>query len=112
MKQLVSGDEALVTPAQHTAPCADCPWGRVALPGWLGSLTPRQWLAVAHSEALADCHTLTGPAGPHQCDGLATYRANVCKRLRTSTALVLPPDRVRVFATPAEFLNHHEGERT
>lgn len=101
--RLVSADEAVPAVDQHRTPCGDCPWRRDALPGWLGSLSADDWLRAAHGEATADCHTLTGA----QCAGLATYRANVCKRPRNPAALQLGPDRDTVFAGPAEFRDYH-----
>jgi hypothetical protein len=106
--ELVAGTEAVPAAAQHVRPCGDCPWRRDALPGWLGSLSARDWLAAAHGEATADCHTLAGP----QCAGLAIYRANVLKRPRNPAALTLPADREAVFARPDEFLNHHGDDDT
>lgn len=89
---------------QHRAPCHDCPWRREALPGWLGGSTADQWLADAHGEGLALCHT----CGNQQCAGMAIYRANVAKTPRHAVLLRLPADRDKVFATPNEFKEHHE----
>lgn len=101
--QLLSSDDAVPAQGQHTKPCSDCPWARNALAGWLGSMTPEQWLANAHGEARIDCHTLAGA----QCAGAAIYRANMAKLPRDASLLRLPADRERVFATPAEFRTHH-----
>ena len=104
-RQLISSEEAEVAVAQHRRPCSDCPWARTALNGWLGSSTPEEWLRYAHGEGTSECHTLLGA----QCAGFAIYRANVCKVPIDRNALVLPPDRERVFATPMEFLEHHKN---
>jgi len=106
-RQLVTDDEAVTTPKQHQQPCGDCPWARTALRGWLGNTTASQWLQDAHGEARIDCHTLR----PHQCVGAAIYRANVCKAPRDPEALRMPVDRATVFATPGEFLAHHDEAR-
>ena len=105
MRQLISSDESLPTDTQPIHPCADCPWSRNALPGWLGGPTVDGWLAFAHSDDVILCHTLIGP----QCAGVAIYRANVAKLPRDPDVLRLPADRERVFASPNEFRNHHEG---
>lgn len=102
--QLITGDEATPALRQHTKPCSDCPWRRKAIKGWLGSLSPEDWIQAAHGEAYVDCHTRIGV----QCAGAATYRANLCKRPRNPCILRLPPDRKAVFANPAEFLEHHK----
>lgn len=103
-RKLVSSDEATLTKKQHRRPCSDCPWSRLALPGWLGGSTVEQWIAEAHGETRINCHTLKGP----QCAGSAIYRANVCKLPRDPEILRIKADRETVFATPKEFKEHHE----
>ena len=89
---------------QHASPCSDCPWARFALPGWLGMLSPAEWVQVAHSDDRVECHTVSNM----QCAGIAMYRANVAKAPRDPRVLRLPPDRATCFATPAEFLEYHK----
>jgi len=101
--QLLSGVDATAAKFQHKKPCSDCPWARVALPGWLGKPTAEEWLREAHGESRIDCHTLLGA----QCAGAATYRANVGKLPRDPKLLRLESDKVRCFANPAEFKEHH-----
>jgi hypothetical protein len=91
---------------QHLRPCSDCPWRRDALPGWLGGSTARAWVSEAHGDGVMDCHVLIGA----QCVGAATYRANVVKAPRDPRALRAEKDKGRVFATPQEFIDHHEGD--
>ena len=105
--QLKTLDEARVTPEQHKNPCVDCPFGRIAVPGWLAGETPDRWLQMAHSETKFECHTLL----PHQCAGSAIYRANVCKTPRDPQILQLRSNRKLVFSTPQEFLKHHQRGR-
>lgn len=104
-KQLLTTDDAKPAKKQHTVPCSDCPWARVSLNGWLGGLTVADWLAEAHGECRIDCHVHEGA----QCAGAAIYRANVCKEPLDRTLLQLGTDRVKVFATPMEFQEHHES---
>lgn len=108
MKRFVSSDEAVPCNTQPTKPCSDCPFARSAIRGWLGTMSPEDWMKAAHGESLIDCHTLIGP----QCAGAAIYRANMCKVPRDSSQLRLEPDRKLVFSTPNEFLEHHNGKCT
>lgn len=103
-RRLLSYADSVETKVQHTKPCSDCIWTRASLPGWLGNMSAEEWLAAAHGEGKADCHVFR----PHQCAGMAVYRANVAKSPRDPSTMRLPADRVNVFATPQEFLQHHE----
>lgn len=105
-KQCISTSEATPRKQQHTQPCTDCPFARTALRGWLGGCTPEEYLALAHGDEPILCHA----TGNQQCAGAAVYRANVGKHCRERTALKLAADREEVFATPMEFLEHHERE--
>lgn len=102
-RKFIASDEAKPATRQHKRPCSDCPWRRDALPGWLGSMSPQEWLAVAHGEGTAECHVHLGV----QCAGFAIYRTNVCKSPRNPEALRLPEDPEVCFASPHEFLEHH-----
>jgi hypothetical protein len=104
-RQLISNDEAVVGKVQHTKSCSDCPWARTALAGWLGSMTTAEWIAVAHSDAYVECHTLL----TQQCAGLAIYRKNMCKSPRDPSILVLDKDTGTVFSNPVEFITHHSN---
>lgn len=70
--------------------------------GWLGNQTAEQWIQIAHSEAVVECHTTD-----KLCAGAAIYRANVCKEPRDPKAFRLGKDKVKVFGWLTEFLNHH-----
>ena len=102
-RTLISSDEAVKGKAQHTKPCSDCPMTRTALRGWLGGATPEEYRRLAHSDTVVDCHAIRRT----QCAGMAIYRANVVKRCDPPN-LVLPKDERAVFASPMEFLKHHE----
>lgn len=103
-RQLITSDQAVQTRGQTKRPCSDCPFARTALPGWLGGDSIQQWLQYAHGEFKVDCHTRKD----NQCAGLSIYRANVGKRCRDQSILVLPDDDEAVFASPQEFAEHHE----
>jgi len=102
-RQCLTVLDAVPAKGQHTSPCSDCPWGRTALPGWLGSMTIDEWLAAARGEARMDCHVASGA----QCAGAAIYRRNTGKLPRDPAVLRLEADRALVFATPMEFQAHH-----
>ncbi len=106
MKKLISSDEAKPTKRQHKKPCSDCPFRRDALPGWLGSISAKEWVGAAHAEAVMLCHVRV----PQQCAGAAIYRANVCKSPRSPEMLRLPSDERTCFSRPDEFLKHHARE--
>lgn len=102
MKKLITSDEARQAPKQHEKPCSDCPWARSAINGWLGSMTKEEWVEIAHTDTLVECHAINN----QQCAGLAIYRRNVCK-LPRPPILVLESNREIVFANRQEFLDHH-----
>ena len=104
MKQLQSSKRAPRGSKQHRKPCADCPWARTALPGWLGPLEVEEWVQVAHGDDPVMCHTRE----PLQCAGVAIYRKNVCKNPRNPETLRLDKDHDAVFSTPTEFEEYHE----
>lgn len=92
--------------SQHRTPCKECPWRRVSLRGWLGPHDAKQWVLIAHGEAVIDCHLLHQNK-THQCAGAAIYRANVLKECRSARPLSLPQDKATVFSDPGQFLAHH-----
>lgn len=97
-------------PAPVATPCNECPWRRVAARGWLGPMTADEWLEAVHGETPIACHkTISGDGweGASQCRGAASFRANVCKAPRNDSVAVGPADRDGVFATSAEFKEHH-----
>lgn len=106
LRQFISSTVARPCAGQPKQPCSDRPMAHTALPGWLGGATPDEYVRIAHSDAVVDCHTLIGP----QCAGMAIYRANVAKRCGPLN-LTLPKDPEACFSTPYEFLDHHSGKK-
>lgn len=111
--QFMSEQDARPFKRQHQAPCSDCPWARKAIKGWTGPNSAQAWLRTAHDywHRIA-CHTrlIFGSAerGHWECAGAAIYRANVhVIRYEEKKLLVLPANKISVFATPNEFLAHH-----
>lgn len=101
-------------PATRT-PCNDCPWRRVAAPGWLGPYDPQHWIELAHSEQPIACHQtikVEDWSDPElrQCKGAAIFRSNVFKLPRNpqDAAATTKVDTVKVFATDTEFIDYHE----
>ena len=93
-----------------TKPCKDCPWRRIAMPGWLGEqYSPEEFVAIAHSEMQFPCHRTIEQREQHQCAGMAIYRANVVKIPRDPSTLRLPADKSAVFAAAPEFVEHHRS---
>jgi hypothetical protein len=97
-------------------PCNDCPWRRNAAPGWLGPLTPEEWLQLAHSDQPIACHQTIQVEdwkddATRQCKGAAIYRANVFKSPRNPNDAehTTDPDPVSVFERDAEFVEHHKS---
>lgn len=101
---LVCEEEADLATEQHHVPCRDCPLRRNSLPGWLGGNSVDDLLSALHGDGRIECHSALGA----ECAGAAIYRATVAKRPRNECVLRLPPNRVDVFATPAEFRKYHE----
>lgn len=101
-ERCLSSDESVAVVGQIQHPCADCPWAKTSLPGWLGGVSVEEWLRRATSDRVIECHVFR----KHQCAGLAIYRRNTCKRVEPPV-LVLPADREAVFATPMAFAEHH-----
>jgi len=105
--QLKTYHDAKTTLEQHKKPCVDCPFGRIAVKGWLPE-TPEQWLLHAHGDGRIECHTMQRSSEQAwQCAGGAIFRANVCKSPRDSDALRLPRNKKLVFANNQEFFDHH-----
>lgn len=103
-------------------PCAECPFRRASLPGYLGSDTPENFIATALADYPMPCHLTVDYSDPEWrakweragegrlCAGAAIFFANLCKLSRDRDRPALPVDRALVFAHPGEFLAHH-GDR-
>ena len=108
-------------PEPTAAPCAECPWRRVAAPGWLGPHDAWEWLEAIHGEGAIACHMTikdTNDEGRgdwdhpsmRQCRGAAIFRAHVCKSPVNPSIETGPSDPDKVFVSNAEFVAHHTGE--
>ncbi len=108
-------------PVSGEAPCKDCPFRRRSLPGWLGHATPQSFIIEISYEHPLPCHPTIDYGDPEWldkwtdqkigriCAGSLVMAANMCKRPRDPAFPRLPSDRETVFASPAEFIAHHEG---
>jgi len=104
-------------------PCNDCPWRRKSMPGWLGDDTPEHFLNTAMADIDMPCHqtvnyerpdweTQLGPRGTAlSCAGQAIFFANILKVSRDRKRRQLKPNKTLVFASPEEFLKHHNKYR-
>lgn len=104
------------------APCNECPFRRVSTPGYIGkNVTAAVYVGQAAGPFWLPCHkeeqyNLQNPMESMnrvdqiaQCAGAAHYRANTgVAVLMPNEIHHLPPDRDKVFATPAELLAHHD----
>lgn len=101
---------------QHTTPCKTCPFRRDCTPGKLGGSPIETFIGQAYGAFWIPCHELLDYKDPNwryqfdvpQCAGTAIYRSNCHPAVRPRSLLVLPKDTTLVFASPAEFLAHHE----
>lgn len=101
------------------APCASCSFTRTSTPGALGGSTPEVYIGQTHAPFVLPCHCACNFDDPDwknkamstpQCAGAAIFRANVGMADSMPKAIhKLPADPDKVFATPAEFLAHHNG---
>lgn len=107
-RQLLTYLDAKPAKGQHKKPCSDCSWARASLKGWTGDVPPEGWIEDVHGEARIECHTKLGA----QCAGAAIYRSNVLKSPRDKSLLILPANKLLVFARPQEFLDHHNEKKT
>lgn len=110
-------------------PCNDCPYRRIAAPGWLGSGDADHFI----DGALADtaqydlpCHEtidyednlwlLTQYPDAALCAGALIFYRNVDptrlprSRERSDAVLQVEPNHEVVFSTPEEFRHHHETD--
>lgn len=99
-------------------PCSDCPWRRNAVKGWLGPMTPEEWIQAAHSDVPIACHQTIKEANEEgvgnwehpalrQCRGAASFRSHICKLPRDPGIETGPADP-NVFSTNQEFLDYHK----
>jgi hypothetical protein len=105
---------------QHTKPCAQCPWRRTSLAGWLGNSTPQEFMFQAESDVRMPCHVHVDYEREDwerqantvpRCAGHAIFLRNRCKQphepgLRAFCATV-ERDTETVFQWPQEFIEHH-----
>jgi hypothetical protein len=106
----------------QASPCKECPFRRKAMPGWLGAASPESFVASVQSDAPLPCHLsidyrkpdwkekwLTRKVGK-LCAGAAIFTRNIGKRPLPSSLLpIVKPNTELVFASPSEFLAHHNN---
>jgi hypothetical protein len=100
--------------------CAECPYRRKSMAGWLGRNRPEAFTDAIFTETPQPCHLSldyedkrwkekweAGKTGK-LCRGALVLAANMCKLARDQTAIPrVPPDRDEVFGHGREFIEHH-----
>ena len=92
---------------QHTSPCKECPFRRVAPAGYLGGNSPKEFAFHANRNEHFECHRTMKLPEPKACAGRAIMWANQCKKPRDPSVLTLSPNRETVFSHTKEFMDHH-----
>lgn len=104
----------------RTTPCAECPFKRRSLQGWLGNSTPLEFIRTTMAEHEMPCHMQVDyeqedwreqQEEVSLCAGSLILFRNFYKRPRDGK-LAEAVERVRrntqlVFTTPWQFLKHH-----
>lgn len=97
-------------------PCAECPWRKDSMKGWLGNSTSVEFLQLSESEARMPCHMHVDyekdnwrdqAASAPQCAGRAIHFANRGKLAQNPELIKMKPDFEKVFSNPQDFINHH-----
>lgn len=110
---------------QHTHPCAQCPFRRDSLRGYLGASTTLEFLSMAEHEPRVPCHIHVDYEDEDwedklhlvpRCAGHAIYLRNrgKCPHDRGLADMVrsVAPDRDNVFGMHLEFLRYHGGDES
>lgn len=104
--------------------CAECPFKKGSIRGWLGPWTAQELLAQAHSEGGFACHmsvndlieegyeegTTELQEDVHVCVGSLQHANRACKSFRPGNPLVDMARSVgksNEILNPREFMNHH-----
>lgn len=93
---------------QHTQPCRECPFRRVAPAGYLGGNDPKSFARDANTDGPFPCHLAMHRVNPAQCAGRAVMWANQCKRSRDDSVPRLSRDTEKVFGHIGQFNKHHQ----
>lgn len=102
-------------PTPTAKPCAECPWRREAVRGYLGPHTAEEWVEIAHSDSPIACHMTIKHndqdwAELRQCGGSTIFRANICKTPRhPNVAVADETDTEQIFSWDGEFIDHHKA---
>jgi len=105
---------------EHTKPCAECPWGKNSLQGWLGNATPESFVEAIHDEEKMPCHCAVDYTDPDWEEKLADKPYCVGHLLATRAACKSPRDPLHreaidqvpdfpVLSPWGEFQEHHNN---
>jgi hypothetical protein len=89
--------------------------------GWLGAAAPENFVIDISMERPLPCHKSIDYDRPgwegrwergeegRMCTGSLIFSANICKIPRDKHIPRRSPDKIEVFATPTEFIDHHRS---
>lgn len=108
-----TGHRSLPT-VNHTRPCRECPFRRVAAAGWLGGGTAESWHSdLVFGDTAFVCHMAEARGKRHFCAGSMIHFKNQfkCPRNPEFAAALdqFEKDTESVFQWPHEFKAHHES---
>lgn len=98
--------------------CAVCPFRRTSLKGWLGGMTPEEFVDIA-KDAQIPCHNEIDydrrdwpqqAERAHQCTGQAIFLTNHCKLPSDRNTVRMPADHKDFISNTLQFLEHHNGK--
>lgn len=125
LPQLNQVSVALAVPATVQAvkePCAQCPFRRAGMAGWLGESDPESFIETTMADYPMPCHQTIDYADPDWkehweagqngklCAGALSFFANIGKLSRERGRPRRPEDET-VFSSAQEFCDHHNGAR-
>lgn len=97
---------------KHLTPCKECPFRRVAAPGWLGGGTVDEWMSdLTFGDCAFVCHMAEAKGKRHFCAGSMIHFRNNLKTPRdpafADMVMRFAKDTERVFMWAHEFQQHH-----
>lgn len=102
----------------HKKPCAECPWRKIAAPGWLGGHSAEFYADAVNEGEIPACHLRDhGPDSDETafCAGATSVMANSCqqpwKQEGAAEAVREIGKNDACFWHPALFYQHHTGEK-
>jgi hypothetical protein len=102
---------------RHVEPCAECPWRKDSLKGYLGGHPVELYTDAVAENEIPSCHQQDfGPDDPRSsmCAGALAVAANACIEPHKTSGAIEAKRRVGrrddVFAHPKFFYEYHSGK--